>query len=346
MRLERGKVAVVTGAASGIGLALAERFIAAGMHVVAADVEEPRLNDMAERLGGAGSVLPVVTDVRHARAVHDLAATAIDAFGAVHVVCNNAGVSPITPLVDMTPDDWQWVIEVNLLGVAYGIATFAPLLVAQGEGHIVNTASEMGLVTSAGFGPYAATKHAVVRDERDTQLRARANRRRCVVPLPECRTHRHLPVGTEPPHPVWRRLRWGKPRRAAPRGARRRRHSSVRCRRARLRGDRVRHVLGLHPPCHPRTRLSSVRGDHPLSGASGCLPDVRAGSGMTSRSGSPAVRGEECGETRDGEQHRPIGYTVARRAARDRERHRRLRERTTSSDSIGTGGALAGKVMQ
>ena len=117
---------------------------------------------MAERLRGAGSVLPVVTDVRHARAVHDLAATAIDAFGAVHVVFNNAGVSPITPLVDMTPDDWQWVIEVNLLGVAYGIATFAPLLVAQGEGHIVNTASEMGLVTSAGFGPYAATKHAVV----------------------------------------------------------------------------------------------------------------------------------------------------------------------------------------
>ena len=157
-----GKVAVVTGAASGIGLAMCERFLAEGMRVVMADVEEARLVGEADRLSSAGDVLAVLTDVSDPASVSDLADATIGHFGAVHVVCNNAGVAPAGPMLSTQPRDWQWTVGVNLLGVAYGVTTFAPILVAQGEGHIVNTASEAGLVTSARLGMYCATKHAVV----------------------------------------------------------------------------------------------------------------------------------------------------------------------------------------
>jgi NAD(P)-dependent dehydrogenase (short-subunit alcohol dehydrogenase family) len=158
-----GKVAVVTGAASGIGRALTDRFVAAGMRVVMADVEEPKLVEAASDIQkSGGDVFAVLTDVTDPDDVKALADQAVSQFGAVHLVCNNAGVAPAGPMLATTPRDWQWTVAVNLLGVAYGVTTFAPLLVAQGEGHIVNTASEAGLVTTDALGMYCATKHAVV----------------------------------------------------------------------------------------------------------------------------------------------------------------------------------------
>lgn len=158
-----GKIAVVTGAASGIGLALTERFVAEGMRVVMADVEERRLVGEATRLAANGAdVYAVPTDVAVPDDVARLADQTIEQYGTVHVVCNNAGVAPGGPMLKTTPQDWQWAVGVNVLGVAYGVATFGPLLAAQGEGHIVNTASEAGLVTIGSLGLYCATKHAVV----------------------------------------------------------------------------------------------------------------------------------------------------------------------------------------
>jgi NAD(P)-dependent dehydrogenase (short-subunit alcohol dehydrogenase family) len=158
-----GRVAVVTGAASGIGLGLTERFVAEGMKVVMADVEEARLAGEASRLEREGAdVFAVLTDVTKPGDVQRLADQTLKQYGAVHVVCNNAGVAPGGPMLKTTPQDWQWIFGVNVLGVAHGVTTFAPLLVEQGEGHIVNTASEAGLVTTATLGMYCATKHAVV----------------------------------------------------------------------------------------------------------------------------------------------------------------------------------------
>ncbi len=159
----QGRVAVVTGAASGIGLAMTERFVAEGMRVVMADVEEARLVAEADRLRGAGGdVFGVLTDVSDPADVERLAAATLDHYGSVHVVCSNAGVAPAGPMLSTTPRDWQWTVGVNVLGVAHVVTTFGPLLVAQGSGHIVNTASEAGLVTSSALGMYCATKHAVV----------------------------------------------------------------------------------------------------------------------------------------------------------------------------------------
>lgn len=157
------KTAVVTGAASGIGLALTEAFVARDMNVVMADVEEPALLEQATRLEGVGArVLAVPTDVRDPAALESLRDEALGEYGGVHVVCNNAGVGPGGPMLDTTPADWRWTVDVNVMGVAHGVITFGPLLVEQGEGHIVNTASEAGLVTNPVLGMYCATKHAVV----------------------------------------------------------------------------------------------------------------------------------------------------------------------------------------
>ena len=158
-----GKVAVVTGAASGIGLATTERFLSEGMKVVLADVEEGSLERETARLEAAGGeVCGVHCDVRDPDAVSDLAERTLAEFGGVHVVFNNAGVGPAGPMLDTTPADWRWIVDVNILGVAYGVTTFGPILRDAGEGHIINTASEAGLVTSASLGMYTATKHAVV----------------------------------------------------------------------------------------------------------------------------------------------------------------------------------------
>jgi NAD(P)-dependent dehydrogenase (short-subunit alcohol dehydrogenase family) len=158
-----GRIAVITGAASGIGLGLTERLLREGMKVVLADVEPEALDRQVKRLGEAGGdVLGVVCDVRDPDSVASLAKQTLSHYGGVHVVMNNAGVAPAGPMLDTTPADWRWIVDVNLLGVAYGVTTFGPILRDAGEGHIINTASEAGLVTSAVLGMYAATKHAVV----------------------------------------------------------------------------------------------------------------------------------------------------------------------------------------
>jgi NAD(P)-dependent dehydrogenase (short-subunit alcohol dehydrogenase family) len=159
------RVAVVTGAASGIGFGMAERFARAGMKVVLADVEEEPLARAARDLQARGAAaLAVPTDVAQAAAVDALAAATLDAFGAVHVVCNNAGVSgEMIPTWEQALETWSWVLGVNLWGVIHGIRTFTPILLAQGtEGHIVNTASMAGLVSLPFGAIYHASKHAVV----------------------------------------------------------------------------------------------------------------------------------------------------------------------------------------
>jgi NAD(P)-dependent dehydrogenase (short-subunit alcohol dehydrogenase family) len=155
----KGKVAVVTGGASGIGKALAARFAAEGMHVVIGDVEEPMLAAVAEELGAVG----VRTDVSDAASVQALADAAVERFGTVHLLCNNAGVGGGGPIRSQSLDDWRWIIDVNPWGVIYGIHSFLPLLLANEDGgHIVNTASLAGLAVAPGLGPYCVTKFGVV----------------------------------------------------------------------------------------------------------------------------------------------------------------------------------------
>lgn len=159
-----GKVAVVTGAASGIGLALARRFGQDGMQVVMADIEIASLEHEAAALAADGiEVLPVVTDTSLESDVEALAEATLERFGGVHVVCNNAGVgSRGLKIADLPRRDFEWVIGVNLWGVINGIRAFLPRLIAQNEGHIVNTASVSGLYHRERMGPYNATKAAVV----------------------------------------------------------------------------------------------------------------------------------------------------------------------------------------
>src|SRR5262245_6608207 len=159
-----GKVAVVTGAASGIGRALTERFVATGMKVVLADLERPALEAAVRELrAGGATVVGVPTDVSQAAQVEALATKAVETFGAVHVVCNNAGVALSGPVWQHTVADWEWVMGVNLWGVIHGVRVFVPLMLKQGgEGHIVNTASIAGLTSNPFMGVYNVTKHAVV----------------------------------------------------------------------------------------------------------------------------------------------------------------------------------------
>jgi NAD(P)-dependent dehydrogenase (short-subunit alcohol dehydrogenase family) len=164
----KGRVAVVTGAASGIGLGLAERFAAEGMNVVMADVEEPALAKAAAALTdgiakakGSATVLPVMTDVADRAAVDALRDAALSAFGAVHVVCNNAGVGgPHGPLWECPPGEWDWVLKVNLDGVMNGVRAFMPVLLEQDAGHLLNTSSIFGVFAGT-LGPYGVSKHAV-----------------------------------------------------------------------------------------------------------------------------------------------------------------------------------------
>jgi NAD(P)-dependent dehydrogenase (short-subunit alcohol dehydrogenase family) len=159
------KVAVVTGGASGIGLALVRRFAAEGARVVIADVEAAALEEAYRQLAdehGADRVMAVSADVRHPEAVEALAEATFDQFGAAHVVCNNAGVAVGGLAWEIPVDRWQWIVDVNLMGVAHGVRAFVPRMIEQGEGHVVNTASAAGLITGPAMAPYYATKHAVV----------------------------------------------------------------------------------------------------------------------------------------------------------------------------------------
>jgi NAD(P)-dependent dehydrogenase (short-subunit alcohol dehydrogenase family) len=160
MELAAGQIAVVTGGASGIGLALAERFATTGLNVVLADVQDDALAEAAKQIGGHDvDVLTVRTDVSKVEEVEALVAQTLARFGAVHVVCNNAGVAPRSDAWFGPLSAWEWVMGVNFWGVVHGCRAFLPHLV--GGGHIVNTASIAGL--SPGFAPsYDASKHAVV----------------------------------------------------------------------------------------------------------------------------------------------------------------------------------------
>jgi NAD(P)-dependent dehydrogenase (short-subunit alcohol dehydrogenase family) len=160
-----GKVAVITGAASGIGKGIAQALAERGMKLVLADVEAPVLHATAGELReGGAEVLEVLCDVRSAESVEALADRAYEAFGVVHVVCNNAGVGGGGGAIWEVPlPDWQWVLEVNLWGVVHGVRTFVPRMMAGGhEGYIVNTASMAGFLSGPNMGPYNASKHAVV----------------------------------------------------------------------------------------------------------------------------------------------------------------------------------------
>jgi len=158
-----GNVAVVTGAASGIGLGLCERFAAEQMVVLMADVEAPALERAAEQVATSGAeVVPVVTDVSRLEDVEALRDRAMATYGAVHIVCNNAGVGGSTqPMWELPVGEWEWVLGVNLWGVIHGVRTFVPVMIEQGGGHIVNTASIFGVFAGA-LGPYGVSKHAVV----------------------------------------------------------------------------------------------------------------------------------------------------------------------------------------
>ncbi len=160
----QGKVAVITGAASGIGRALTEKSIQLGMKVVLADVEAAALKKAEEEMKAAGAdVLAVQTDVSKAEDVEALARKAFATYGAVHLLFNNAGVGAGTTVWESSLADWQWVLGVNLWGVIHGVHYFVPRMLAQGSaGHIVNTASSAGLIASSGLGIYKVTKHGVV----------------------------------------------------------------------------------------------------------------------------------------------------------------------------------------
>lgn len=159
-----GRGAVVTGAASGIGAALARALAGEGMRLALADVETGPLEALVAELRAAGGeALAVPTDVSRRGDVETLAERAFDALGGVHVVCNNAGVCQGGPVHRMGDRDWEWLLGVNLHGVRLGCDVFAPRLVAQGEpAHVVNTASVGGFLSGGGLGMYSTTKYAVV----------------------------------------------------------------------------------------------------------------------------------------------------------------------------------------
>jgi NAD(P)-dependent dehydrogenase (short-subunit alcohol dehydrogenase family) len=157
-----GKVAVITGAASGIGLAMANRFASEGMKLVLADIEAPALDAAVAGLPPGTEFVTMVCDVSKVEQVDALRDRALESFGSVHLVCNNAGVGSGGPMESLDLNDWEWVLGVNLWGVIYGVRAFLPLLVEQGEGHIVNTASVAGLFAAPYMGAYNVSKYGVV----------------------------------------------------------------------------------------------------------------------------------------------------------------------------------------
>ncbi|WP_235983628.1 SDR family NAD(P)-dependent oxidoreductase [Bradyrhizobium australiense] len=164
MREFAGKTAFVTGGAAGIGFSLGRAFAEAGMNVMLADIEADALRDAVKRLDEfAPRIRGIICDVADPESVERAAQASFDAFGNVHVVCNNAGVAAGGGIDYISLDNWRWVLDVNLMGVLHGIASFLPHIRAHGEGgHIVNTASMAGMQCGLGFSPYGASKFAVV----------------------------------------------------------------------------------------------------------------------------------------------------------------------------------------
>jgi NAD(P)-dependent dehydrogenase (short-subunit alcohol dehydrogenase family) len=162
LRVEE-RVAVVTGAASGIGLGIARALAGAGMNLVLADVrDEPLEQAAADLRDGGGRAIAVRTDVTRLDDVEALAAAAVAEFGAVHVLCNNAGVGGFARIADTSIEDWRWTLEVDLWGPIHGVTTFLPIIAAQDEGHINSTSSMAGLLAVPRLGAYNVAKHGVV----------------------------------------------------------------------------------------------------------------------------------------------------------------------------------------
>jgi len=158
-----GKVAVVTGGASGLGFGIAHALVAQGMRVVLADLDDPALQRAAAQLSGRGAVLPVRTDVASADSVESLRVATESRFGSAQLVFNNAGVcNKPAPAADIPLPVWEWVVSVNLWGVIHGVRAFLPGMLERGEGHLVNTSSGGGLSPRGFIAPYTATKYAVV----------------------------------------------------------------------------------------------------------------------------------------------------------------------------------------
>jgi NAD(P)-dependent dehydrogenase (short-subunit alcohol dehydrogenase family) len=164
MRDFKDKTAVITGGASGIGLATARALARVGAKLVLADIEQKRLDEAVAALVADGAqAIGVVTDVADKASAERLADHAWSRFGAVHIVCNNAGVAVFGPTRSMTHADWQWTINVNLWGAIHGVEVFVPQMIAQKEGgHVLFTASFAGLVSNRSLGPYSVSKAAVV----------------------------------------------------------------------------------------------------------------------------------------------------------------------------------------
>lgn len=158
-----GKVAVITGGAAGIGLAMARRFGAEGMRLVIADIQQDALDAAVAALGAEGiETIGVRADVSDRAQVQAIADAAMAEYGAVHLACNNAGVGSGGLTWELTEADWKWVLGVDLWGVIHGVGIFTPLIIASGGGHVVNTASMAGLTSPPFMGPYNVAKHGVV----------------------------------------------------------------------------------------------------------------------------------------------------------------------------------------
>ena len=163
MRELRGKIAAVTGAASGLGRSMALAFASEGMDLALADVDEVNLSSVQDEVMAKGvRAITLKVDVSNAQQLEVFRDQTLTRLGGVHVVCNNAGVSPLGAVWENTPADWQWILGVNLWGVIHGVRAFTPHLLKQDEGHIVNTASVAGLISPPGSGAYNVTKHGVV----------------------------------------------------------------------------------------------------------------------------------------------------------------------------------------
>jgi NAD(P)-dependent dehydrogenase (short-subunit alcohol dehydrogenase family) len=158
-----GKVAVVTGGGSGMGLGMARAFTRAGMRVVVAEIDEGSLDAAVAELTAAGhEAVGVRTDVSKLADVEALAEAAMDHFGAVHVLCNNAGVCTFATIDKMSIEEWEWTLGIDLWGPIYGVKVFKPLIEATGTGHINSTSSVAGLIAGGAVAPYNVAKHGVV----------------------------------------------------------------------------------------------------------------------------------------------------------------------------------------
>ena len=217
MREFEGKVAVVTGAASGIGRALADRFAREGMKVVLADIEEDALEGaVLELKRQERDVIGVLTDVSSLESVEELAQKTIDAYGGVHILCNNAGVSGDLDVLakpmrvwEHSMKEWEWTFGVNFWGVVHGVKTFLPIMLEQDEeGHVVNTSSLAGLLTGASAVVYGTTKHAVTRlsEALDAQLRQQDAKVKASVLCPGLVETRIFASGRNRPDGLWDEL--------------------------------------------------------------------------------------------------------------------------------------------